>query len=96
MLDRNVKYLMSLPAGFKPNPNLDNFFGNMMLDIIRVWNFVTTELTGIEVIIARYFGFFGIMGVSFQLAMAHDYLFFASFHMFIIYNCFSAFYKFIL
>lgn len=24
-LERKVTYLMNLPAGFKPNPNLDNF-----------------------------------------------------------------------
>ena len=39
---------MSLPVGFEPNPNLDNFIGNFLLDIITVWNYVTTELTGIE------------------------------------------------
>ena len=67
-----------------------------MLDIINIWNYVTTELTGIEYALARYLGFFGVLGISFQFAMAHDYLFLASFHIFIIYTCFSAFYKLIL
>ena len=93
VLERQVNYLMNLPAGFKPNPNLDNFLGNLMLDVVSVWNYVTTELTGVEVNIARYFGLFGILGVSFQLALAHDYLFFASAHIFIVYTAFSAFYK---
>jgi N-acetylglucosaminyl transferase component (Gpi1) len=48
VLERQVQYLMSLPVGFKPNPNLDNFIGNLLLDIVSVWNYVTTELTGIE------------------------------------------------
>ncbi len=48
VLERQVQYLMNLPVGFKPNPNLDNFIGNLLLDIISVWNYVTTELTGIE------------------------------------------------
>ena len=87
---------MNLPAGFKANPNLDNFIGNVMLDIISVWNTVTTELTIIELSLARYFGLFGLLGLSFQLALAHDYLFLASIHMFTIYTCFSAFYKLIL
>lgn len=96
VLERQVNYLMNLPAGFKPNINLDNYIGNLMLDIISVWNYVTTELTVIELSIARYFGLFGLLGISFQLAMAHDYLFLTSSHMFIIYTGVSAFYKFIL
>jgi phosphatidylinositol glycan class Q protein len=93
VLERQVNYLMNLPAGFKPNPNLDNFLGNLMLDIISVWNYVTTELTGIELSLARYFGLFGFLGISFQLALAHDYLFLASVHIFFLYTAFSAFYK---
>jgi phosphatidylinositol glycan class Q protein len=93
VLERQVLYLMNLPAGFKPNPNLDNFLGNLMLDIISVWNYVTTELTGMELSLARFVGLFGMLGVSFQLALAHDYLFLASVHIFFIYTAFSAFYK---
>lgn len=58
-------WLMSLPAGFKPNPNLDNFLGNLLLDIIGLWNFVTTELTVFEPILIRYFAYFGLLGISF-------------------------------
>jgi phosphatidylinositol glycan class Q protein len=87
---------MNLPAGFKPNPNLDNFIGNLVLDIINVWNYVTTELTVIEVSLARYFGLFGLLGLSFQLSMIHDYLFLTSVHIFTLYTCFCAFYKLIL
>jgi phosphatidylinositol glycan class Q protein len=96
VLERQVKYLMHLPAGFKPNPNLDNFIGNFILDIISVWNYVTTELTGIEYILTRSIALSGFFGVSVLLAIVHDYLFLASFHVFIIYTLFSAFYKFIL
>lgn len=92
-LERKVTYLMNLPAGFKPNPNLDNFLGNLMLDIVSVWNFVTTQLTGVELSIARYFGLFGLLGISFQFALAHDYLLLTSIHLFFIYTGFSAFYK---
>lgn len=52
VLERQVTYLMKLPAGFKPNPNLDNFIGNFILDIISVWNYVTTDLTYIEFLLA--------------------------------------------
>lgn len=87
---------MGLPAGFKPNPNLDNFLGNLNLDIIGLWNFVTTELTVLEPIIMRYFSYFGFLGLSFQLALAHDVLFFCSVHIFILYTVFAAVYKYIL
>ena len=96
VLERQVNYLMRLPAGFKPNPNLDNFIGNFILDIISVWNYVTTELTGIEVLLSRSIALCGCFGLSVLLAIVHDYLFLASFHVFIIYTLFSAFYKFIL
>lgn len=65
VLERQVNYLMNLPIGFKANPNFDNFLGNLMLDIISIWNYVTTELTGIELSLARYFGLFGFLGLSF-------------------------------
>ena len=52
VLERQVNYLMRLPAGFKPNPNLDNFIGNFILDIISVWNYVTTKLTVIEILLS--------------------------------------------
>lgn len=99
VLQRQVGYLMRMPAGFKPNPNLDNFIGNLVLDIIGVWNYVTTELTIIEVSLARYFGLFGLyglLGLSFQLSMIHDYLFLTSVHIFTLYTGFCAFYKLIL
>ena len=55
---------MGLPAGFKPNPNLDNFLGHLMLDIIGMWNYVTTELTTLEPIMIKYFAVSGLMGIN--------------------------------
>lgn len=45
VLLRQVEWLMKLPTSFKPNPNLDIFLGNIILDLINVWNYVTTELS---------------------------------------------------
>lgn len=56
---------MGLPAGFKPNPNLDNFLGNIILDLINVWNYITMELTLVEHFIVTYIAMFGLMGCSF-------------------------------
>lgn len=93
VLERQVKWLMGLPAGFKPNPNLDNFLGHLMLDIIWLWNFITTELTQYEGIMFRYFGLCGVMGINIQLAICHDVLFFCSTHIFILYTVFAVVYK---
>lgn len=87
---------MGLPAGFKPNPNLDNFLGQLVLDLVGVWDMVTTELTLLEHYIVKYIALFGVMGLTFQLALAHDILFFCSVHLFFIYSCFAAVYKYIL
>lgn len=87
---------MGLPAGFKPNPNLDNFLGHLMLDIIWLWNFITTELTHYEATMIRYFGFCGVMGINIQLAICHDVLFFCSTHIFILYTVFAVVYKYLL
>ena len=49
-----------------------------------------------EFLLMTYLGLFGVMGISFQFALAHDYLFFCSFHIFILYSVFAAIYKYIL
>ena len=96
VLERQVKWLMGLPAGFKPNPNLDNFLGHLMLDIIGMWNFVTTEITQLEPLIIKYFALSGLMGINIQVALCHDMLFFCSAHIFILYTVFAGVYKYIL
>lgn len=47
-LKQEVEWLMGLPAGFKPNENLDNIIGQSILLTIYYWNYVTTFLTGFE------------------------------------------------
>ena len=96
VLERQVKWLMGLPAGFKPNPNLDNFLGNLMLDIISLWNIITSELTEIEPILLSYLAVCGSLGISTQLALCHDVLFICSAHIFILYTVFAIVYKYIL
>ncbi len=93
MLLRQVMWLIKMPAGFKPNPNLDIFLGYLMLDIINVWNYVTTELNVIEPILIKYLGAIGFMGLSFQLSIGHDILFFCSTHILFLYSIFAAVYK---
>jgi len=96
VLERQVKWLMGLPAGMKPNPNLDNFLGHLMLDIIGLWNYVTTELSQLEPYLIKYFAVSGVLGINILLALCHDVLFFCSIHIFILYSVFAAVYKYIL
>ena len=42
VLKTQTEWLMGLPGGFKPNPNLAEFIGNAILDLIHIWNFMTT------------------------------------------------------
>ena len=48
VLQRQVEWLMGLPAGFKPNPYLNNYLGNFILYTIQLWNHVTARITLIE------------------------------------------------
>jgi hypothetical protein len=65
VLERQVTYLMDLPLGFKPSPSLDYFLGYLTLDLIGLWNHVTTQLTFIETYLVRYISIFGVLGISF-------------------------------
>jgi phosphatidylinositol glycan class Q protein len=87
---------MGLPAGFKPNPNLDNFLGNFILDQISLWNYVTARITLIEPYVVKCIGLSGFMGASFFLAMCHDVLFFSSSYVFILYTMIAIAYKYTL
>lgn len=87
---------MGLPAGFKPNPNLDNFLGNFILDQINLWNKVTTALTLFEPFLVKGIACSGFLGVGFFFAVCHDILFFSTSYIFIQYSFFAYVYKYIL
>jgi phosphatidylinositol glycan class Q protein len=84
---------MGLPAGFKPNPNLDNFLGNFIIDQIKLWNYVTTKITLIEPFVVVSIGLSGFLGASVFLAVCHDVLFFCSAYIFLVYTLIAAAYK---
>ena len=84
---------MNLPAGFKPNPNLDNFLGNFLIDLIMVWNQWTTVLTLVEPFVVRAIAFSGFMGLTFFLSVCHDILFLCSFYIFLLYSGLALIYK---
>ena len=42
VLKQQTLWLMEIPGGFKPNPNLAEFIANAILDLIYIWNYMTT------------------------------------------------------
>ena len=53
---------MGLPGGFKPNPNLSQFIGCAILDLIYIWNYMTTAFISIQSYILRTLAFSGVIG----------------------------------
>mmetsp|Transcript_11068 Transcript_11068/g.16824 ORF Transcript_11068/g.16824 Transcript_11068/m.16824 type:complete len:160 (-) Transcript_11068:864-1343(-) len=41
VLSKQTEWLMGLPGGFKPNPNLAEFLGCAILDLISIWNYMS-------------------------------------------------------
>ena len=90
VLKSEVKWLMGLPAGFKPNVELDSALGSSILTFIDYWNHITTFLTGFEPEIVRILGIIGTIGASFQLVLLSDFVSFCSIHVYYIYRLVSA------
>ena len=42
VLKQQTEWLMGLPGGFHPNPNLSQFLGCAILDLIYIWNYMST------------------------------------------------------
>jgi len=86
VLKSQVNWLMGLPAGFKPNEELDSSIGNMVLTVVECWNYITTYLTGFEPQIIRFFAICGLLGASFQMSMACDLVTICTLHIYYIYT----------
>ena len=87
---------MGLPGGFKPNPNLAEFIGNAILDLIYIWNYMSTAFIQIQNLIITNLAFSGIIGSTIQVALIHDVLFVCSSHIFILYTGIAWIYNYIL
>lgn len=88
--------MMELPGGFKPNPNLAQFIGHFILDLIYIWNYATTAFNLIQWYIITNLAYLGIIGSTFLLAVTHDVLFVCSSHIFFLYSLVANIYNFIL
>jgi len=87
---------MGLPAGFKPNPYLNNYMGKFFIQQIQLWNHVTARITLIEPYVVKSIGMTGFLGASFFWAVCHDILFFCSASVLILYSIVAWTYKTIL
>ena len=74
-IKHKIYWLLGYPAGFKPNMNLAHFFGVVVLELINLWNHVTSTLTYLRTSILFYLSLVGILGFSVQTAAANDFIF---------------------
>jgi hypothetical protein len=81
VLKSEVNWLMELPAGFKPNVELDQSIGRGILAFVSYWNYVTTFLTRLEPQFVLVVAVIGSLGVSMQIALLTDIIDFCSIHM---------------
>lgn len=96
VLKQQTEWLMGLPGGFKPNPNLSQFIGCAILDLIHIWNYMTTAFMQLQTYIIKNLSFSGVIGNTIQVALIHDTLFVCSSHIFVLYTVVAWIYNYIL
>ena len=84
---------MGLPGGFKPNHNLSQFIGCAILDMISIWDYVTTAVNMLQVPLLYYAAFSGLIGLSVSLSVMHDFFALCSFHIYTPYTVIAYIYK---
>ena len=90
ILKEQVRWLMSLLSEFKPNVYLDLFLGELLIDLLNFWNIITTYLNQYELAAVKYLiAPFGLMGLSFQMAIMHDCLSIITIHINLVYLIFA-------
>jgi len=67
--------------------------GLLTLDLIKIWNYVTSALSQIKMLIIYAYSFVGVIGFSLTLAAMHDALFFVSSYIFLLYSCYAKTYS---
>ena len=92
-LQNKIYWLLGYPAGFKPNLNLAHFLGNIVLELINIWNYLTTFMTEIRYGIISYVSLVGLFGFSVQIAAINDFIFLCSGCLLLIYSGFAFLYR---
>jgi hypothetical protein len=93
-LEEQVKYTMTFLGNFKPIPKLDRYLGELLIEMLNAWDILTSIATQIEsYLIIFVIGPIGLLGASFQSALAHDLLALITAHIHSVYFLFAIIYK---
>lgn len=96
-LKQQTEWLMAYPGGFHPNPNLSQFLGCAIIDLIYIWNYFTTALIQGQYVIMNNLSLMGLIGQTVQVALIHDMLLVVcSSHIFLLYTIVAYVYQYIL
>jgi len=93
VLKRIILWLSVVPAGLKLNEPLTAQLSSLLLQLLSLWNSLTTFLTPLEPIIAGAVGFSGLFGLSLLLAVLADILHAITTHVFLFYYFFAALWR---
>ena len=96
VLKKQTEWLMGNPGSFKPNPNLAEFIGNIILDLIGIWNYMTTAFIQMQRYTITNFAFSGVIGSTIQVSLIHDVLLYCSSHILVLYTAIAWVYNYIL
>ncbi|CAI2362000.1 unnamed protein product [Moneuplotes crassus] len=93
-LEKQVKYTMMFFGNFKPFPLLDQILGEVLINLLHLWNFIIhfgSEYN--TTFLAFIFAPIGLLGASFQVALAHDLFALLTSHIHTMYSFFAFVYK---
>ena len=89
-LSDQIRWAMGFLAEIKPNPELDKFLGRILLDLLGFWSSITAFTAQFEESSAKYLvAPLGMLGISFQSAIAYDILVVITIHIHTIFYIFG-------
>lgn len=81
-------------GNFKPIPKFDRYLGELLIECFRFWNLIVTFGSEYHSILLTFvFAPVGLLGISFQFALAHDLFVILTSHIHTIYSIFAIVYK---
>jgi phosphatidylinositol glycan class Q protein len=93
VLSEEVEWLMGFPAGLKTNKPLNSVMGQAILQIMLLWNHITTFVTPYEPYLVQVMLGFCLFGVTFQVALASDLINICTIHVYYIYRSLMFLYR---
>ena len=93
VLFKEVEWLMGVPAGLKTNRPLNYVLGQFILYVIQAWNHLTTFLTPYEQYLLEVMLLFCLFGLTFEIALASDFINLLTIHVYYLYRGIMRFYR---